>query len=270
MSDATAKQRAVWSQHLHRMRGPGSRRKQRGKPSTSLAPLLNRLPKGSTLVDVGCGESGDRHIANKAGFVSYGVDVFRPSCARNFIQADALALPFPNSSIDGIVNHAMIALVAPNDRWRFYDEAVRVLRPKGLFSITPLADGFEVRAVVEDDKIYFAGLHKLRAGLYTKCGTLNCAEHPDPNSFAAIQLAVDRTDTDEQFRKIAPLLIAWIAKGGSFKKTVEFTGCNPDYLHFILRRMVDCKLFDAKTGTATLSWLTYHLDATKSVRGISR
>lgn len=178
---STAEQRAIWSQHLHRMRGPGARRKQRGHPSSSLAPLLDRLPKGSTIIDLGCGESGDRNVARKKGFIAYGLDLYRPKYSDHFIQADAMNLPFANNSIDGLVSHAMASLIAPFDRWRLYDEAVRVVRPKGLFSITPysLADGFDIRMAIEDGRIYSAGFHKIRTGLYAKCSDIDCKEHPE-------------------------------------------------------------------------------------------
>lgn len=231
--DKTLKQRKVWSQHLHRMRGPGARRKQQGKPSLSLAPLLARLPKGSTIIDLGCGESGDRNVARKTGFTAYGIDLYPPRNGDHFIQADGLALPLADSSVDGIVSHAMAALVAPFDRWRMYEEAARVLRSQGLFSITPypLAEGFDIRMALEDDRIYCAGFHKIRTGLYVKCSQPNCTEHPHPDSFAAITLAVNRMDTDKGFRSIVPPLLGWIGRGGSFQRAVEFTGCNPDHLH---------------------------------------
>lgn len=102
-----------------------------------------------TYVDVGAGDSPDVLIARGLGYSAYSVDLFPPqqyspvaevlskSEFEFFIQADAVErLPFDDYSADYISCQAMIALVPPDERARFYREVCRVLKIGGMFSLS--------------------------------------------------------------------------------------------------------------------------------------
>jgi SAM-dependent methyltransferase len=106
------------------------------------------LPKGSAVLDVGCGLGGPaRYLAARGGWQVTGVDLSprfievarmlaeRSGCAEQvkFIQADALDLPFENGTFDG----AWTQHVAMNirDRAGLYSGIRRVLKPGGRLAI---------------------------------------------------------------------------------------------------------------------------------------
>jgi SAM-dependent methyltransferase len=166
----------AWIENLERLRATGKRRGWEGQPSSSLLPLLNELPDKAVMIDLGCGDSGDRTIAEQLGLVAYGVDLFPPFQSHlcdGFIQGDALNLPFQSQSIDGVVLHAVTSLIKPEDRPTAYTEIARVLKPSGLFStrLYVFTDGYPVSAREEDGRITANGFRKIKSGrLYRRRG----------------------------------------------------------------------------------------------------
>ncbi len=114
------------------------------------AKLLERLPlrPGLAILDIGCG-AGDtaRLLAERAEAFVLGIDrdplllaLARRLAARvglaehtAYLRADALALPFADSSFDGAVSlHLSMAVAAKAELWA---EAFRVVRPGGFLGL---------------------------------------------------------------------------------------------------------------------------------------
>lgn len=155
-----------WATRLERLRSVGT---HRDKPSASYAALRGKLSPGSRLLDVGCGNSRDRLIAASRGVVAYGVDLFAGNrSTAGFIQADGRRLPFVDQTFDAVVCQAVVALIPPDDRFGFYVEVARVLKPKGWLAISTysLADGWRVKADEESQRILAADFDRVCSGLY--------------------------------------------------------------------------------------------------------
>lgn len=97
--------------------------------------------EGRVLVDLGCGESADCQIAENRGFTTHGFDLILPrdetsaAAFQTFTLADvAERIPLDDNSVDIALCSAMVDLIEPIARQRFYDEVARVLKPGGLFS----------------------------------------------------------------------------------------------------------------------------------------
>ena len=103
------------------------------------------LPSRTRLLEVSCGRGGGLHAlldaAGSGAFDAVGVDVAasavrhcqsgEPRPGLEFLEANAMDLPFPDGSFDVILN-----IEASNDypdRPRFFAEVRRLLRPGGMF-----------------------------------------------------------------------------------------------------------------------------------------
>lgn len=160
-----------WANNLTRLRSYGSNRRE---PSTAYAALKGKLSRGSVLIDICCGESGDRLIAKQRGVSAYGIDLFPPKrrSLDGFIRADARRLPFAATSVDAAICQAAVSLIPPDHRFYFYAEVFRVLKPYGYFSLLfqPLTDGWKINTTHERERLAYLGFHHVRAGLYQKGG----------------------------------------------------------------------------------------------------
>lgn len=65
-----------WATNLKRLRSVGARRVD---PSAAFAVLRGKVSRGAVLLDIGCGDSRDRFIAERRGVIAYGIDLFPPS-----------------------------------------------------------------------------------------------------------------------------------------------------------------------------------------------
>lgn len=166
MSEATT---YGWANHLRRLRSVGARRT---RPSAAYIALKGKLSRGQVLLDLGCGDSNDRLIAHHRGVTAYGVDLLPPlkRTTDRFIRADARRLPFANSSVNAAICQALVSLIPPDDRFHFYAEVFRVLKPRGYFSLVfcRLADGWAINSTYESARLTHLGFRYLRAGLYQK------------------------------------------------------------------------------------------------------
>jgi demethylmenaquinone methyltransferase/2-methoxy-6-polyprenyl-1,4-benzoquinol methylase len=102
-----------------------------------------RLTPGSLVVDLACG-TGDlcRELrGNDLSVVGFDLSYGMLAAARTdvpLVQADALALPLPSSSVDGVsCGFALRNLV---DLGRFFDELARVVRPGGRVALLEVAE----------------------------------------------------------------------------------------------------------------------------------
>jgi len=102
---------------------------------------LDKLPKGSRVLDVGCGIGGSsRILAEHYGFNVIGITISAEQVKRareltksslncNFQQMDAMDLKFEDGEFDGI--WSVEAGPHMPDKQKYADEMLRVLRPGG-------------------------------------------------------------------------------------------------------------------------------------------
>jgi len=106
---------------------------------------LDKLPKGSRILDVGCGIGGSsRILAKDYGFNVTGITISPAQVKRareltpaglncNFQVMDALDLKFEDGSFDGV--WSVEAGAHMNDKTKFADEMLRTLRPGGYLAL---------------------------------------------------------------------------------------------------------------------------------------
>ena len=106
---------------------------------------LDKLPKGSRILDVGCGIGGSaRILAKYYGFNVTGITISPAQVKRareltphglncHFHVMDALDLKFEDGSFDAV--WSVEAGAHMNDKNRFADEMLRTLRPGGFFAL---------------------------------------------------------------------------------------------------------------------------------------
>jgi len=106
---------------------------------------LNNLPKGSRVLDIGCGIGGSaRILSNDYGFDVVGISISQEQIKRanelttnkdfcRFEVMNALDLEFPKGSFDGV--WSVEAGPHISDKQQFADEMLRVLRPGGVLAI---------------------------------------------------------------------------------------------------------------------------------------
>jgi ubiquinone/menaquinone biosynthesis C-methylase UbiE len=106
--------------------------------------IIDALPQGSTVLELGCGAGGVTSQQLASGFTLTGVDISARQImlARQriphatFIQADMTTLTFPPSSFDGIVAFYSIIHVPREEQPRLLDTIATWLRPGGIFVAT--------------------------------------------------------------------------------------------------------------------------------------
>ena len=106
---------------------------------------LDKLPKGSRILDVGCGIGGSsRILAKYYGFNVTGITISPAQVKRareltpyelncNFQVMDALDLKFADGSFDGV--WSVEAGAHMNNKAKFADEMLRILRPGGYLAL---------------------------------------------------------------------------------------------------------------------------------------
>ena len=106
---------------------------------------LDKLPRGSRVLDVGCGIGGSsRILANYYGFNVTGITISPAQvkrakeltpyeCKCNFKVMDALDLKFDEGSFDGV--WSVEAGAHMNNKTKFADQMLRILRPGGYLAL---------------------------------------------------------------------------------------------------------------------------------------
>ncbi len=106
---------------------------------------LDKLPRGSRVLDVGCGIGGSsRILANYYGFNVTGITISQAQvkrakeltpyeCNCNFKVMDALDLEFEDGAFDGI--WSVEAGAHMNNKTKFADQMLRTLRPGGYLAL---------------------------------------------------------------------------------------------------------------------------------------
>ena len=142
----------LWGEHIHL----GFYEKPRLKKDFRKAKIdfvhelvswsgLNKLPKGSRVLDVGCGIGGSaRILSNDYGFDVVGISISQEQIKRanelttnngccRFEVMNALDLKFPKGTFDGVWSVEAGPHIV--DKQQFADEMLRVLRPGGVLAI---------------------------------------------------------------------------------------------------------------------------------------
>lgn len=93
-----------------------------------------RLAPGATVLDLGCGTGDLCNAVATAGYAPVGIDISAGMLAAAhtrapLVRADALTLPVPDASADGIITGFALRNVVDLDR--FFRECARVLHPGG-------------------------------------------------------------------------------------------------------------------------------------------
>jgi demethylmenaquinone methyltransferase/2-methoxy-6-polyprenyl-1,4-benzoquinol methylase len=102
-----------------------------------------RLAPGARVLDIACGTGDLCRVINDAGYTAIGVD-FSAGMLRAartdapLVRADALRLPFPDASVDGITCGFGLRNFAQPEP--FFAECARVLRPGGALAVLEVAE----------------------------------------------------------------------------------------------------------------------------------
>jgi MPBQ/MSBQ methyltransferase len=142
----------LWGEHVHlgHYGSPTAARDFRQAKEAFVHELvrwsgLDQLPRGSRVLDVGCGIGGSaRILARDYGFDVLGISISPGQIQRaqeltpsdlscRFAVMDALDLPLPSESFDAV--WSVEAGPHRPDKQRYADELLRVLKPNGLLAV---------------------------------------------------------------------------------------------------------------------------------------
>lgn len=120
-------------------------------PSTRIAVADGFLPKGGSVLDIGCGAGSNVIFLARHGYDAHGIDISpgavaaaRKRASRAGVrvdvrEGDALALPFPRGILDGAIDHGCFHTLPISRRAEYAVEIHRVLRRGGGFVLTWIA-----------------------------------------------------------------------------------------------------------------------------------
>lgn len=116
----------------------------RKEPWPEVVDYIRSLPRGSGVLDLGCGHGRHMRVLAAAGHRATGVDfspgLLRLGCAglrADWIEGEATALPIRDAAMDACVCAAVLHhLPTHADRTRALREVRRVLRPEGSAFLT--------------------------------------------------------------------------------------------------------------------------------------
>ena len=109
-----------------------------------LSIILNGLPKGSKILDVGCGTAHLTHWIKEKGFDVYGIepsDEMYNYAKQNFPeieikQAISSKIPYPDNYFDLVVAFEVLRYLDKAENIKSYEEFHRVLKRNGKFFVT--------------------------------------------------------------------------------------------------------------------------------------
>ena len=125
------------------------RRDPDGSDAALIDDLLEDLPAGPTVLDVGCGD-GARTLANLPDgaigldFSRRGLDLATDTVpGARLVQGDMTSLPVADDSVDGITAYHAVFHVPRENHTEVYREFARVLRAGGVVLMTLPGGSFE-------------------------------------------------------------------------------------------------------------------------------
>ena len=132
-----------------------------------LAMLLEHLPKGSRVLDVGCGTAHLTHWIKEKGFEVCGIepsDQMLGHARKNYPdieikQAISSSIPYEDNQFDLIVAFEVLRYLDTNENQKTFEEFNRVLKPGGQFFVT------QVNRYSTDFYYWF---HQIKAELYKR------------------------------------------------------------------------------------------------------
>ena len=106
--------------------------------------LLNTIPKGSKILDVGCGTAHLTNWIKEKGFNVYGLEPSQKMlehAASNFPEIEikegiSSDMPYPENYFDLVVSFEVMRYLDKNENIATYKEIYRVLKNKGSFFVT--------------------------------------------------------------------------------------------------------------------------------------
>lgn len=109
-----------------------------------LSLILDKLPKGSKVLDVGCGTAHLTNWIKEKGFEVYGIEPSHEMyhyAKSNFPeieikQAISSKIPYPDNHFDLIVAFEVLRYLDKEENRKTFKEFHRILKPKGEFFIT--------------------------------------------------------------------------------------------------------------------------------------
>ncbi len=117
----------------------------RYKPWDKCREFINKIPENSIALDIGCGNGRHLKLLAERNLTAIGIDTsveLLKICKKKIksaflIKADAVNLPFKNSSVDNIIYIAVLHhLPTEKDRAKSLNEIRRVLKKRGTALIT--------------------------------------------------------------------------------------------------------------------------------------
>jgi ubiquinone/menaquinone biosynthesis C-methylase UbiE len=171
--------------------------------------LLDRLPAGAKVLELGCGAGVPTTQRLAERFAVTGVDISAAQLARartnvpggTFIQSDMMALAFPPATFDAVTAFYAITHVPREEHVALFGTVRKWLKPGGLF-VASLSSGGSVGEIEEDwlgAPTYFSG--------YDRATNL----HLLADAGFTIEQATD--ETDEEFGR--PTTFLWVVARAS-------------------------------------------------------
>ncbi len=139
-----------------------------------LRDLLERLPDGSRVLELGCGRGvpATRELAKRHEVVGVDISSSQIALARHhvpeatFVHSDAMELDLPPESYDAVVSIYMFGHIPPDEQGELVRRIATWLTPGGWLLATMGADE-DSPEMVEDDwlgaPMYFAGVGRERS-----------------------------------------------------------------------------------------------------------